>query len=59
MRVTVDDWYGLHCDVVDGELAWNKRAIPQCLAELESEERSAIRARMCRELSIVHEIEVA
>lgn len=55
---SVGDWYGLHCDIVDGVLVSNKRAIPHCLSELEDDSRSADWQRMCRELSIVHEIEV-
>lgn len=54
----VEDWYGLHCDVVDGGLVWNVRAVDHCLADLATDERSAARARMCRELGIVHAIEI-
>jgi hypothetical protein len=55
---SVEDWYGLHSDVVDGKLVWNKRAVDHCLAELETEQRCADRQRMSRELSIVHGIEI-
>lgn len=56
---SVEDWYGLHADVVDGELAWNKRAVAHAMSELESEQRCADRQRMSRELSIVHGIEIS
>lgn len=55
---SVEDWYGLHADVVDGKLVWNKRAVAHCLSELETEQRCADRQRMSRELSIVHGIDI-
>jgi hypothetical protein len=55
---SVEDWYGLHADVADNKLVWNKRAVAHCLSELETEQRCADRQRMSRELSIVHGIEI-